>query len=50
MESVQERMQRLGTKNKIACFIAKEKESYELKGDMQGSVQKNSLVSVMGEV
>ena len=31
MESVQERMQRLGTKNKIACFIAKEKESYEFK-------------------
>ncbi len=31
MESVQERMQRLGTKNKIAYFIAKEKESYEFK-------------------
>lgn len=31
MESVQERMQRLGTKNKIAYFIAKEKEPYEFK-------------------
>ena len=31
MESVQERMQRLGTKNKIAYFITKEKEPYEFK-------------------
>ena len=31
MESVQERMQRLGTKNKIAYFMAKEKEPIEFK-------------------
>ena len=31
MESVQERMERLGTKEKIATFMQKEKQSYEFK-------------------
>ena len=31
MESVQERMERLGTKEKVASFIQKEKQCYEFK-------------------
>lgn len=31
MESVQERMERLGTKEKIATFMQKEKQPYEFK-------------------
>ena len=31
MESVQERMERLGTREKIATFMAKEKQPYEFK-------------------
>lgn len=31
MESVQERMERLGTKQKIATFMQKEKQPYEFK-------------------
>ena len=31
MESVQERMERLGTKQKIAAFMQKEKQPYEFK-------------------
>lgn len=50
MESVQERMQRLGTKIRLLILSQKKKSRMNLKGDMQGSVQKNSLVSVMGEV
>lgn len=31
MESVQDRMERLGTKEKMASFIQKEKQPYEFK-------------------
>lgn len=43
MESVQERMQRLGTKNKIAYFIAKEKEPYEFKRRIWRYRNENSM-------
>lgn len=37
MESVQERMKRLGTREKIASFMKKEKQQYEFKRKIRKS-------------
>lgn len=49
MESVQERMERLGTKEKIATFMQKEKQPYEFKRNMHRSGQRSLQVSAMAE-
>lgn len=49
MESVQERMERLGTKEKMASFIQKEKH-INSSGGMHRSGRKNSPGNAMGVV
>lgn len=43
MESVQERMERLGTRQKIATFMAKKSSRMSLKENMLRFVRKNLL-------
>lgn len=46
MESVKERMERIGAYEKIVSFMQKEKQPYEYKRNMHRSEQKSSQVNV----